>query len=140
MAQAIAQDIHSKTAHLPQVYYASAGLSVIDGDGASEPAKQTMTEMGLSLEEHKARSLQEEWLQNFDLVLTMTNQHRSQLLSKFPGYAAKTFVLNRYVGVEPTDIPDPFGQPIETYHHTAELLKDSLTGLMNKLAVLFQEE
>lgn len=140
MAEVIAQEIHSKTAHLPRVIFTSAGLSAIDGDSASDHAKETMAEMGLSLEEHKARMLQEEWLQNSDLVLTMTNQQRSLLLSRFPGYAAKTFVLNRYIGAEPIDIPDPFGQPLDIYHHTAILLKDSLTGLMHKLATLLQEE
>ena len=140
MAEVIAQEIHSKTAHLPQIIFASAGLSAIDGDSASDYAKQTMSEMGLSLEEHKARTLHEERLQNSDLIFTMTNQQRSLFLSRFPGYAAKTFVLNRYIGAEPIDIPDPFGQSLDIYHHTAILLKDSLTGLMHKLATLLQEE
>lgn len=140
MAQVIAKDLHLKTGHLPVIHYSSAGLSATEGDKASAYAKQTVAEMGLSLEDHRARLLQEEWLQNSDLVFTMTNQHRSQLLSQFPGYAAKTFVLNRYIGVEPIDIPDPYGQSLETYHHTAQVLKDSVTGLMNKLALLLHDE
>ncbi len=140
MAQVLAKEIHGKTAHLPQAEYTSAGLSANDGDEASESAKKVMAEMGLSLDEHHAKLVTEDMLNKADLVFTMTNQHRSMLLSRFQGLAAKTFVLNRYVGAEQTDIPDPYGQSLEVYRHTALQLKDSLSALMDKLATLLQDQ
>jgi len=136
MAEVIAKDIHEKTLHAPKCNFISAGLSVVTGDTAAEEANLAMTELGLQLWDRPAQSLTEEMLQAADLVLTMSNAQRTLLLTRFPGYAAKTFVLNRYVGAENTDIEDPYGQPLEVYRHIAVQLRDSLERLIDRLAAM----
>lgn len=136
MAEVIARDINEKTLHAPKCNFISAGLSVVTGDKAAEEAKLAVAETGLALGERPAQNLTEEMLQSADLVLTMSNAQRTLLLTCFPGYASKTFVLNRYVGVENTDIEDPYGQPLEIYRYTAIQLRDSLERLMDRLAAM----
>ncbi|MCE5196196.1 MAG: low molecular weight protein arginine phosphatase [Negativicutes bacterium] len=136
MAEVIAKDIHEKTLHAPKCRFLSAGLSVVAGDKAAEEASLAMADLGLRLGERPAQSVTEEMLQEADLVLTMSNAQRTLLLTRFPGYTAKTFVLNRYVGAENTDIEDPYGQPLEVYRHTAVQLRESLERLMDRLAAM----
>ncbi|HZW48994.1 MAG TPA: low molecular weight protein arginine phosphatase [Bacillota bacterium] len=136
MAEVIARDINEKTLHAPKCNFISAGLSVVAGDKAAEEANLAVAEAGLLLGERPAQSLTEEILQTADLVLTMSNAQRTLLLTRFPGHAAKTFVLNRYVGGANTDIEDPYGQPLEVYRRIAIQLQDNLERLMDRLAAM----
>lgn len=75
----------------------SAGLSAFTGDKASPNAIQVMKEMGLDLSNHRARSLEPSLINEADLILTMTQGHKLQLIDLYPQAADKTYVLKEYI-------------------------------------------
>ena len=94
----------------------SAGIFAMDGAPASAGAHHAMKKYGIDLEEHRAKSITPELLKQCDLVLTMTEGHKAQLL---PYAEGKVFTLLEYAGL-PGDIADPFGGSNEVYDACAE--------------------
>jgi protein-tyrosine-phosphatase len=79
---------------------------------------EAMEQRGLDLHAHRSRRITEEILQESDLVLTMTQDHKEGIQMEFPLYADRVYMLSEMLG-EDFDILDPVGQPLEAYRETA---------------------
>lgn len=114
---------------------ASAGLSALDGEPATEPARQVAREWGLDLASHRARRLTRADLEAARLVLTMTAEHKRRVLEMAPEAAGKVYTLGEYAGV-PGDVEDPYGHDVERYRATARQLE----SLARQAAARFDRE
>lgn len=76
----------------------SAGTAAAKGQKASKHAIQVMQEKNIDLHGHRAAMLTEELVHQADLILTMTRNHKAQVLSMVPEAAHKTFTLKEYAG------------------------------------------
>jgi protein-tyrosine-phosphatase len=110
----------------------SAGIYANPGDVASENATLAVKEMNLDLSNHISRRLTYELLMESDLVLTMTNGHKSSILSLFPSFKGKVFTLFEYIG-ENGEVGDPFGGNIDSYRKTALQLKNVIEKILYKI-------
>ncbi len=99
----------------------SAGLSVLYPAPAAENAVTVMAEYGLDISSHRSRQLTDKMVQDADVILTMTNGHKSILDTLFPSAHDKTFTLGAYAGCA-EDVDDPFGGDPETYRACAATL------------------
>ncbi len=120
---------------------ASAGLAVAsEGEGATAHAAAVMAERGLSLADHRARSLDACAVGRADLILTMTAAQKGRVLQLHPAAADRVFTLAEYAGLRGGkgggDIPDPIGGDMAIYRRCAEGL-DRATA---KLALLIASE
>ncbi len=116
-----------------QIEIRSAGVAAIDGQQASEHARQVLSDRGIA-HEHQARQLTDELVAWADLVLTMTRGHKAMVLQVFPGAAQKTYTLKEYVGLAgDADIADPFGGSLDEYRACADELEAALERLRDKL-------
>lgn len=109
----------------------SAGVAAYDGQAASEHARKVLELRGIS-HEHAAMRVDEQLMVWADLILTMTNGHKSVLLQYFPSVAGKLYTLNEFVG-QPGEIADPFGGDLRTYQQCADELERLLDKLHEKL-------
>ncbi|MBF2287179.1 low molecular weight protein arginine phosphatase [Staphylococcus haemolyticus] len=96
----------------------SRGLFAIDGQSVSPESLEVIMEHNLP-EPTVAKQFSEKDL-NSDLILTMTDMHKQQLVSHY-GDNGRIYQLSEYVG-EIGDIADPFGGSIDTYRQTFEQL------------------
>jgi len=97
MAEVIFKDLLEKHRdELKDIRVLSAGISAVEGDAASSPAVQVMDEWGLNLKDHRARVLMPELVEEADLILTMTEKHRNDVIARFPAAAKKTFTLKGF--------------------------------------------
>ena len=122
------------------------------GDSATQQAIEAMQDYGIDLTEHRSRPLNPEIIQNADVILAMTKNHRRQILARFPEAEAKTYVLkelayanrnNDKLGQEKgeveknpsidVDVNDPFGQSVEVYRKTAKEIEDALVALLDNV-------
>ncbi len=127
MAEAL---FRAKTAGL-QIDILSAGVAAMDGQKASEYANQVLIERGIE-HNHSAQRLNEQLVAWADLILTMTQGHKSVVMQFFPGAAGKLYTLKEFTGAgDQSDIADPFGGSFETYKRCAEEI-DGLLDLLHK--------
>ena len=99
-------------------------------------AVEVMARKGIDISAHISRPVEYEDIENADLVITMTEAHKSMLLFGYPEFATKIYTLSEMLGEFWGDVIDPFGQGLEAYERTADFLEDSLRVLAKRLAGL----
>jgi protein-tyrosine phosphatase len=107
----------------------SAGLAAMMGGRPSPEAVAVMREMGLNLSDHASQPISSHLVQHSDVIWTMTNSHRQQIVSEWPEAAQRVTVLCR----DREDVADPIGGPLEMYRHCAEQIKSELQARLAEL-------
>ena len=120
-----------------QVRALSAGIFAFEGDQATEQAKTTMAEQGLTLVDHRSRRLTPRLINEAHLILGMTEEHKHSVLMIDAAAADKVFSLAEFVA-DPEekiwqDVADPYGRPLSAYRRTAESLRPLLRKLVKKI-------
>lgn len=123
MAEVLLRErFRQKTGREDAVLVVSAGVSAMPGGGAAQQAVEAMSERGLDLTGHSSRPLDERLVELADLILTMTNQHREAILTRWPAAADRVKTLLRDGG----DVSDPIGAPPEVYLACADQIDQEL--------------
>ncbi|MGI5824366.1 MAG: low molecular weight protein arginine phosphatase [Bacillota bacterium] len=108
--------------YMPWAEVISAGTATVAGLPASIGAMDAMQQMGLSIDDHASRPVNQYLLEEADLILTMTEEHKKAILNFMPETADKVFTLGEFAGTA-VSIPDPFGMPVEEYLKCAKNLE-----------------
>jgi protein-tyrosine phosphatase len=80
-----------------------------------------LREKNIDISAHLSQPVTERLVQQSDLILTMTNNHRLALLAQWPQATSRTFTL-----ADGGDIADPIGMPGEYYTLCAEQIENFL--------------
>lgn len=99
MAEAIMKHMIQKDGREQDFEVLSAGIMAQTGEGASNLAWQTMSEMGLDISWHRARQLNSSMMQEAHLVFTMTKAHKELLSYQYPDCAGKIWLVTEYAEV-----------------------------------------
>lgn len=99
----------------------SAGTWGANGEPATAHAQEVMRARGLSLRDHRAQTITPEMVRQADLVLVMTRNHRDALAAEVSDARRKLHLFSELCGLE-YDIPDPYGNSLETYAQCADAL------------------
>lgn len=132
MAEGLAKAILAKKNPQIDIEIQSAGTFACPNAPAAWQAIETLKQKGINIENHSATLLTKELVDKADIVLTMTNAHRQQVLQLTPDAEHKVFTLGDYVGVA-GDIPDPVGQPLEVYQECAAHLETLINKALTKI-------
>jgi len=128
----------------------SAGTSVFMSQPANEKAVIIMREMGIDINKHMSRPLNDVLIDHADIILTMTCSHKESVQYLFPQAIDKVFTLKEHLtyllGEKGTfedldnsleifewDITDPYGKNLEEYRKTAQEIKyvlERIVGLI----------
>lgn len=119
MAEVIIKQKLKARGLIEKVCASSAGTATFEGLPATDLAQVVVEEQGLDLSQHHSQRLTKEMIQEVDLILAMTRQHKDLIVALDAKAAIKTFTLKEYAynleSKECLDIPDPFGQPVDIY-------------------------
>lgn len=111
----------------------SAGIHAQDGRPISLNAKTLIEEAGMPYTPW-SRAVSSEGLEWADVVLTMTEAHKAELLYRYPTVEEKTFTVKGFVELEAGgDVQDPFGGNLEMYRQTFGELEQIMDRLKRKL-------
>ncbi len=131
-------------AKLRYLTVSSAGVHAVPGTAAHAWALAAARNFGLSLDDHRARLLTAEMVQEADAIFAMDYKNEVELISAHPAARRKIFMLGAYVGSEHRDleIADPYyGTPEQTRNCyqvlercIRELAADVLQDLKDKAA------
>ena len=116
------------TALLPNDSIQSRGLFAMNGQSITPEALEVILENNLP-EPSVSQIFSQDDLKS-DLILTMTNSHKRQLISQF-GTEYPIYTLCEYVS-ETDEIDDPFGGSIDTYRHTFNQLYSLISKLKHE--------
>jgi protein-tyrosine-phosphatase len=117
----------------------SAGISTNTGSKASELAIMVAIKDGIRLQSHRSRQITTELLEEANLILTMSDNHKDYILKMNPEYDRKTFLLKEFafgkeiLMYDDRNIEDPFGGDLETYERCYNEMKDSLRYIVPKI-------
>lgn len=92
----------------------SAGTWAKNEEPATGNAQSVMAHQGLSLRDHRARTIDQEMLADADLVLVMTKHHLDALVAEFPETRSKIHMLSELVELQ-YDVGDPYGGSLGEY-------------------------
>lgn len=117
----------------------SAGLHASNGSPAAEGAKRAVQQKGLSLESHGSSLFGEEHARA-DLILTMTEEHKAELILNFPHAADRVYTLKEFAGHQVSrSIADPFGQDDRAYMDTLEEIDAAVRKVVQRLVNEWKE-
>jgi protein-tyrosine-phosphatase len=109
----------------------SAGLIALPGNAASFNAVRVARENSISLEEHKARPITAELIDDADLVLVMESHQGHELIADHPQVSEKILLLRHFAryGSRERGISDPYGRNLEAYRFCFEDIKECVESL-----------
>ncbi len=109
----------------------SAGFIALPGNSASFHAVRVAQENSISLEEHRARPITAELIDNADLVLVMESHQGHELIADYPQASEKILLLRHFAryGSRERGISDPYGRNLEAYRFCFEDIKECVESL-----------
>ena len=105
----------------------SAGTWGLEGDPAAAGSQAVMNNLGIDIGDHRARSVDYDLLQHFDLILTMEIGQKEALRMEFPEFSDRIYLLSEMTG-QKRDIEDPYGGQYSGYEQAAEDIQLYLTN------------
>lgn len=112
----------------------SAGLHAAFGSPAADGARRAVRAKGLSLEEHRSQPFDDS-LAGSTLILTMTHEHKSQLILKYPHAADRIYTLKEYAGQrDSVGVADPFGRSDQVYADTLAEIESAVIKAVKRLS------
>ncbi len=120
-----------------RVMVSSAGTIARDGMPASQLAREVVAEMGLDLSNHRSAYLNKDLVDDSDLIVVMTRDHRDHILGMRAESLSRIIILGE---LDPergeADIRDPIGRDRETYRR----VRDEIDSLTDRLTYYIREE
>ncbi|MGB6405879.1 MAG: low molecular weight protein arginine phosphatase [Planococcus donghaensis] len=117
--------------NLKEIEARSAGIFAGEAP-LSENAQLVLNQQQISFS-HTSKPLDREDLEWAELVLTMTNSHKTAILQAYPETATKLYTLKEFAADSTADVSDPYGGPLALYEKTFQELKLLIDKLIVKL-------
>ena len=112
----------------------SAGTCAWPGGPASNMAQRAVAEIGGDLGGFRSRPLSRAMIEESDLIVAMTADHREDILAGYPSAAGKTRLLLEFAPGNEENVADPYGGSLDLYRYTLEAMMPALDGLIGKMS------
>lgn len=100
----------------------SAGTWASAARPAHVQMRKVAEEAGLDLTQHRARNVEQLALDQYDLILTMEQNHKEALQVEFPAVRQRIYQFTEMVGMT-YDVTDPIGGTLDDFRGTLYELK-----------------
>lgn len=112
----------------------SCGTYAVSGEMATKNAIEAMKVYGVNMENHRAKSIQELDLNEYDLIIGLTTTHKIAVQSLYPHISKKVYTLKEYANPEEKyiDIDDPWGLSMQVYDSCAKEIVNNVDSLIEK--------
>ena len=91
-----------------------------------------LKDRGIDVSAHLAAQITANDVRHADVLLTMTDKHKTRLVDAYPEAKAKTFTLAEYATGTTADVPDAWGKPMEVYVAMIAQLDSYLPAVLKK--------
>lgn len=104
----------------PEISIDSAGLHAVVGNPPADEAQLLMQNIGIDISEHRAKQIDGLLVSNSDLILTMDEAQKKEILFRFHYAYGRVHSLGKWGKFA---IPDPFGDTIEAFNNCLHLIQ-----------------
>ena len=133
MAEALAKDYVEK--HNLNISVQSRGVNVDPNEtNPEEGTVKVLKDRNIDISSHKATQLVKEDIDSSDYLLTMTQNHKDRILSKYPEAESKVYTLAEFATGKNEDLSDPYKMPIAAYIKVENQLDKFLPLALDKIA------
>ena len=112
------------------VNVASAGVGALVGHEANTTAKELMFDQGIDVSMHRARQLNTELINEYDLILVMEKGHINAVHNIAPSSKGKVHLLGKWSDFE---ISDPYMQSRREFEVALELIERGVDEWIEKV-------
>lgn len=117
---------------------ASAGISAMDGFGATPETLDALAEEDIDMSNHRSRRLTPELVREADRIYAMERIHKDWILRIAPQAKDKVELLSRYatdsqLGGGIMDIPDPIRMSPNFYRNVLGVIKNCVRNLADSI-------
>ena len=113
----------------------SCGIWAENGDIPTYEGIETMKEYGIDLKTHKATNIRNSNIENMDVILCATNNHKLNVTAMYPKLKDKVFTMKEYCGFleNDLDINDPWGYGLDVYKKCAKEIENCIAIILKKI-------
>jgi len=113
----------------------SCGVWAQNGDIPTYEGIETMKEYGIDLRTHRATNIRNSNIEDMDVILCATQNHKINVISMYPELKDKTFTMKEYAGFPENDldISDPWGYGLEVYKNCAKEIEKCIEIILKKI-------
>ncbi|WP_395352955.1 low molecular weight protein-tyrosine-phosphatase [Variovorax sp. UC122_21] len=115
---------------LPGISISSAGIGALVGHPADPIATGLVARRGLDISNHRARQINQAMSLQADLILTMDDQQRRHIESRFPLTCGKVFRLGQ---ASKSDVPDPYRLGEEAFENALNLIDAGVSSWVDRI-------
>ena len=114
-----------------RVEVSSAGTHALEGYKAHEHAIETMAQLGIDIDHHRARQLTRPLARSADLILTMEFNHLREI-QKIQGrkQAEPRLLLDFDHQSAEVEVDDPYRNPLSAYQECVHVLRPCIKGII----------
>ncbi|MGF1483741.1 MAG: low molecular weight protein arginine phosphatase [Opitutales bacterium] len=112
----------------------SAGVSVHEGQPASDNSVRALKNVGIDLGNHRSQVLTPERIERSRLMLCMTESHRALIELLYPNRQAPLKLFRELMeDPQPPEIPDPYGWPLVEYEAARDSMVEAIPSILDYL-------
>lgn len=115
---------------------ASAGIGAMNGFPPTDETVEVMKEEGIDISGSRSKLITRDMVDKADLVLTMEDMHKKEIIRRAPESASKIHLLKEF-GSDPkntknsdNDIEDPIGMPVGIYRECLSQIKKEIERIV----------
>jgi len=137
MAEALFGKVVKKKGLKAQAH--SAGISAIDGLGATEETIGVLKEKDIDVSGHRSRRVDQKMIIQADIIFVFEELQKRYLLETFPEAEGKLYLLTEFYegkgqGTLELGIPDPIKMNREFYGNVMKIIRRSVESIVRGLA------
>ena len=112
----------------------SCGVYAENGDTPTKEAIEVMKEYNVDLTKHKATNIKNSNIEEMDVILCATLNHKNMVISMYPELKDKVFTMKEYAGFPSNDlnISDPWSYGIDVYKNCAKEINQCIDKILLK--------
>lgn len=123
---------------LKRLNICSAGTKAVSGGRANDVVALIARNNGFSLRDHRADPITPRTIRRADLILTMEQVHKEDILGRYPEAEEKVFRLMEYGWqgddeMDSLDVPDPTGKQAEDFQEFIDTAHAEADRLLHEL-------
>ena len=113
----------------------SSGVWAETGDVPTYEAKEVMKDYDIDLSTHRATNIRNSDIENMDVILCATNNHKLNVIAMYPKLKGKVFTMKEYAEYPENDldIKDPWGYGIDVYKKCVKEIENCIEKILEKV-------